>query len=111
MKYAELADASSIYNKAFEGYRMNWLKANFGYLVAVIVVAGIALVILSKQLRKRREILDAKRLAEEERAEAVREMLARREAALAEQAEMERAAQEEAAKAQESRHLRRKEEE
>lgn len=40
MKYAKLADAGGIYNKAFEGYRRDFIKANFEW-----IIFGIALLI------------------------------------------------------------------
>lgn len=59
MKYAKLADAPRIYNKAFEGYRMEFLKANFGFIVGGLVVIIAALIILSKKLKKRRLAAEA----------------------------------------------------
>lgn len=38
MKYAKLAESPKQYNKAFEGYRSEWLEANFGWVIAVVVV-------------------------------------------------------------------------
>lgn len=38
MKYAKLAESPKFYNKAFAGYRSEWLDANFGWIIAVIVV-------------------------------------------------------------------------
>ena len=64
MKYAELADTPAIYNKAFEGYRMDFLKENFTTIIVVAVIAIAALVVLSKQLKKRRLAKEAARNAE-----------------------------------------------
>jgi len=38
MKYAKLAESSKQYNKAFEGYRSEWLDENFVWIVVVIVL-------------------------------------------------------------------------
>ena len=38
MKYAKLAESSKQYNKAFEGYRSEWLDANFTWVILVLVV-------------------------------------------------------------------------
>lgn len=54
MKYAELADAPAIYNKAFEGYRMDFLKANFTAIITLIIVLIAAIAIFRRVLRKRR---------------------------------------------------------
>lgn len=40
MKYAKLADAGKIYNKAFEGFRLQWLRSHFS-AIAVLLIAGI----------------------------------------------------------------------
>lgn len=64
MKYAELADMPSIYNKAFEGYRMNFLSENFTAIIIIIVIVIIALIILSKRLKKRRLAKEAAERAE-----------------------------------------------
>lgn len=65
MKYAELADSSYIYNRAFEGYRMDYLRDNFTTMIAIAAVIIIALVIISKQLKKRRLAREAVIAAEE----------------------------------------------
>lgn len=64
MKYAELADAPVIYNKAFEGYRMDFLKANFTVIIIIIVILIAALIVLSKFLKKRRLEREAAEKAE-----------------------------------------------
>lgn len=55
MKYAKLAEASDIYNKAFEGYRMEWLRANFGIIAAVIAAAAVILALTGKLRKNRRK--------------------------------------------------------
>ncbi len=69
MKYAKLADAGAIYNKAFEGYRMEYLKKNFTTIVIVLVIIIAALIFLSKKLKKRRLAAEAARIEEENLAE------------------------------------------
>ncbi|MBQ8961349.1 MAG: hypothetical protein IJ071_09095 [Ruminococcus sp.] len=68
MKYAELADSPRIYNKAFEGYRMDWLKANFGKLIAALLILVIALYVFLRWRKKRRLAAEAARIAEEDAA-------------------------------------------
>lgn len=66
MKYAKLADAGWIYNKAFEGYRMDFLKKYFGYIFIVIVLVIAALFIAGRQLKKKRLALaEAQKVAED----------------------------------------------
>lgn len=66
MKYSKLADAGWIYNKAFEGYRMDFLKKYFGYIFIVIVLAIAALFIAGRQLKKKRLALaEAQKVAED----------------------------------------------
>lgn len=38
MKYAKLAESPKQYNKAFEGYRSEWLNRNFTWIILVVVV-------------------------------------------------------------------------
>ena len=61
MKYAELADSPRIYNKAFEGYRMNYLKEHFGTIVFVLVLIAAAWIFISRKLKKRRLAIEAAR--------------------------------------------------
>ena len=68
MKYAELADSPRIYNKAFEGYRMNWLKANFGQLVLGIVLIIIGVFFLNRLVKKKKQAAEAARIAAEDAA-------------------------------------------
>lgn len=49
MKYAKLADAPRIYNKAFEGYREEFLKKHFGEIAALIVIVIAAIAFLKKR--------------------------------------------------------------
>ena len=51
MKYSRLADSGSRYNKAFEGYRQDWLDAHFGlvaFVIILLVVIWISNFILKK---------------------------------------------------------------
>lgn len=59
MKYAELADAGYIYNKAFEGYRMDLIKGNFEYFVVVAAILIILIIIIRKRLKKRKALAAA----------------------------------------------------
>ena len=53
MKYAKLADAGDIYNKAFEGRRREFLKENFTAIIAALVVGASALTAFGKYRKKR----------------------------------------------------------
>lgn len=59
MKYAKVAGVGSVYNKAFEGYRMEFLKKHFGAIFAVAAAAVIALLALGTVLKRRRRALAA----------------------------------------------------
>lgn len=59
MKYAKLADAGGIYNKAFEGWRMNFVKKNFEVIVAAVIILIIASAAIKYKLKKRRAELAA----------------------------------------------------
>ncbi len=87
MKYSELADAPAIYNKAFEGYRMNWLKKNFGKMIAVIALIAAALVLLSRWNKKRKAAAEAAKIAAEDKAQAEAAEKRRREEILREEKE------------------------
>ena len=56
MKYFEISISRGRYNKAFEGYRDLWLKANYQKCLAVIVFLAV-LIIVYRQLRKRGKIV------------------------------------------------------
>jgi len=66
MKYAKLADTPLIYNKAFEGYRMNWLKANFGFMVVIIAVIVALWIYLDKKIKKKKLLAEKARIDEQE---------------------------------------------
>lgn len=66
MKYSELADSSRIYNKAFEGYRMNYLKKNFGFIALIVIVLSAVFVFVSKKLRKRRLAIEKAKQEEQD---------------------------------------------
>lgn len=42
MKYAKLADAGKIYDKAFEGYRLEFIRNNFEPILLALIFAAIA---------------------------------------------------------------------
>lgn len=52
MDYFEISISRGRYNRAFEGYRDQWLKANITWLLIVIVVVIVILIVI-KQLRKK----------------------------------------------------------
>lgn len=54
MKYAKLADAGDIYNKAFEGRRREFLKENFTAIAALLVIGIGGLTAVGKYRKKRR---------------------------------------------------------
>ena len=66
MKYAKKIQAVGIYNKAFEGYRMEFLKSHFTLIILIIAAFAALLVFLSKQ-KKKRALAEAARLEEEKR--------------------------------------------
>ncbi|MDE6775925.1 MAG: hypothetical protein K2J37_06515 [Ruminococcus sp.] len=51
MKYAKIADSSRIYNKAFEGWRLEFMKKNSGKLALLFLILAISLIIW-KRIRK-----------------------------------------------------------
>ena len=59
MKYAKIAGVGRIYNKAFEGYRMEFLKKHFGAIFAVIAAVIIALFAIGAVMKRRRRALAA----------------------------------------------------
>lgn len=56
MEYFEISISRGRYNKAFEGYRDLWLKANYKTCIAVIILL-IILIAVYKQFRKRGRIV------------------------------------------------------
>ena len=53
MKYAKLANAGSVYDKAFEGYRMELIRENFGTFVLAAAIIAAAAAIIRRKLKKR----------------------------------------------------------
>ena len=64
MKYAKRAGAPDIYNKAFEGYRAEFLKRNFTTIIIVIVLLVAALKLLGRH-KKKRLAAEAEKIAAE----------------------------------------------
>lgn len=64
MKYAELADMPKIYNRAFEGYRMEFMTGHFTEIVigAFIIIAVLAA--FARQMKKKRLIREEAEKAE-----------------------------------------------
>ena len=61
MKYAKLADSPYRYNRAFEGYRQEWLEQHatlVGIVLVLLVAAGIALSVWKKKYYKRSKEYD-----------------------------------------------------
>lgn len=56
MEYFRISISRMRYNKAFEGYRDLWIKANYMKCIVVIVIL-IVLIIVYKQLRKRGKLV------------------------------------------------------
>ncbi len=55
MKYAKLAESPRQYNKAFEGYRSEWLNRNFTWVIlaaAVVIAMMIVLYVWNKKKKK-----------------------------------------------------------
>ncbi|MGB4090730.1 MAG: hypothetical protein WBK46_02150 [Ruminococcus flavefaciens] len=59
MKYAKLADAGKIYNKAFEGRRREFLKANFGYILAGTAAFAVIAAAAARLIRRRKRDKEA----------------------------------------------------
>jgi tetratricopeptide (TPR) repeat protein len=55
MKYAKLADNGSIYNKAFEGYRQDWLDSHFG-LVSFVIILLVLIWLVNSILKRVKKI-------------------------------------------------------
>ena len=60
MKYAKLADDGKIYNKAFEGYRRQFLKEHFTAVSAALILAAAALIAFGRYRKKRIKNTDKK---------------------------------------------------
>jgi tetratricopeptide (TPR) repeat protein len=60
MKYAKLADDGKIYNKAFEGYRRQFLKEHFTVMAAALAIAAAALIAFGRYRKKRIKNTDKK---------------------------------------------------
>lgn len=54
MKYAKLAELPSVYNKAFEGYRLNFLREHFAVLCLCAAAATGGIVLLVRHRKKKR---------------------------------------------------------
>ena len=66
MKYAKIAGVGSIYNKAFEGYRMEFLKKHFGLIFVAAAAVIAALFALGYAMKRRRLALaDAQKPADD----------------------------------------------
>ena len=61
MKYAKLADAGDIYNKAFEGRRREFLKEHFTAIAAVLVLGIGGLIALGKYRKKHRNTAETEK--------------------------------------------------
>lgn len=55
MKYFKISISRNRYNKAFEGYRDQWLKQNFTLIVIVIIVIIVAWSVTKKILKKKKQ--------------------------------------------------------
>ena len=55
MKYFKISISRNRYNKAFEGYRDQWLKQNFTLIVIVIIVVIVAWAVTKKILKKKKQ--------------------------------------------------------
>jgi len=53
MKYAKLADSGGRYNRAFEGYRQDWIDANFNLIVGIIIV--LIIIAISNSIFKKKK--------------------------------------------------------
>ena len=59
MKYAKLAESPRQYNKAFEGYRSEWLNRNFTWVIlaaAAVIAMMIVLYVWNKKKKKQAKL-------------------------------------------------------
>ncbi|MCQ2490600.1 MAG: hypothetical protein MJ079_03310 [Ruminococcus sp.] len=68
MKYAKLAGSGNIYNKAFEGYRTEFLRQHFGLVFAIAAAIAAVLCALGIVLKKRRKLRAAEKKIPEDAA-------------------------------------------
>ena len=61
MKYAKLADAGKIYDKAFEGYRMEFIRNNFEPILLALIFGSIAIAGIIKSRKDKKAALAAER--------------------------------------------------
>ncbi len=66
MEYAKLADAGKIYDKAFEGYRMDFIKRNFELIILGGIFAGIAVAGIIRSRKEKKAALAAAKSTEKE---------------------------------------------
>lgn len=59
MKYAKLASSEKIYGKAFEGWRREFLKANFGYILAGVIAIAVLAAAAVRLFRRRKKAKEA----------------------------------------------------
>lgn len=52
MKYARLADSPELYNKAFEGYRREFVKAHFREAVFLVAAAAVLIAVIKRRRRR-----------------------------------------------------------
>lgn len=55
MKYAKLADSQERYNKAFEGYRREFVQKYFGFIMAVVIIVTAGSIYLSRKRKQKRK--------------------------------------------------------
>ena len=70
MKYAKLSDAGDIYNKAFEGYRREFLREHFTAIAAGLVILIAGAVTYGRIKKKRRARTAADNITEKEEKQA-----------------------------------------
>ncbi len=55
MKYAKLAESSKLYDKAFKGYRSEWMSDNFVWIAIVVVVLIVVWIIFYIRGRRKKK--------------------------------------------------------